>query len=68
MSVKLRADREALEKLWQQGLAGKELLQQWKLDVDESLNLIPHNLQPKPPTISLPCLPFNGKKPIDDDE
>lgn len=35
MSVQLRADREALEKLWEQGLVGKELLWHHSLLVDE---------------------------------
>lgn len=35
MSVQLRADREALEKLWQQGLVGKELLYSHSKLVDE---------------------------------
>lgn len=35
MSVHLRADRAALEKLWEQGLVGKELLRQHSRLVDE---------------------------------
>lgn len=35
MSVQLRADREALEKLWEQGLVGKELLWHHSRLVDE---------------------------------
>ncbi len=35
MSVQLRADRDALEKLWQQGLVGKELLWHHSRLVDE---------------------------------
>ena len=35
MSVQLRADREALEKLWEQGLTGQELLRHHSKLVDE---------------------------------